>query len=1815
MSRPKKLRTYIPEKKAGTSPSELLKTDKHIVLVGKAGVGKTAVTQEMLKLWAQRDDEGLDYMFYFDMRETSDLMKAKSLEELLFSFSEPDEDKEEVLNDMKKNSDSVTIIFDGVTDLSSSVVEGLVQRDLLPEAKIIVTCRPDDEDEELLPADSLRVEVKGFGEQSIKTYLSSTLGEEHKKVLDNLELFSLCHVPMYALMVSACCSSQDSPQPCTVTEIYINIVRFCLQKNSNRPIRTKYLDLHIRNMGNEILSLAEAAFHATEGRSVNLTDVPCTDSCVLSFLRQLVIRVCPTQTKNIYAFLHYTMQEFFAALWLFKQPGKIRDVLQQCLTREKKHMRHLIPFMCRLLSEKKPSLMECLIPAEELKRTSDWFFQEMMTTFHQSLCEPDESDAEDTGSDVDILFLCQCLYESQCPEACVSLLDKLDYCLDLSGRSLDPDSCCAVAYVVTQSKERKVQLELEEAIISEPGLRRLFGCLQSVQWCDLLLWKLILLSEGQMDRVISPVLAGDQMHLPVEGKKQLFDRAVKVLQEAETKVDVCFYWERPHPVCQRLCLFLSEALPYIRTVSFVPQSSDPSGETTVYGNLICAAAEREDQTGEKILETLASVWRYSSFPLRDRDDDLKRKHHCDFLLDLFSHVKDYETKTGLRVLPALQSVLQSAPSVWTIDLSERKTSILLEVLKLQPEKKPVELTGWSGGESGVRSLLQCLPYISQLSFVPQSSDPSGETTVYGNLICAAAEREDQTGEKILEMLTSSVLQSAPSVWTIDLSERKTSILLEVLKLQPEKKPVKLTGWSDEESEVRSFLQCLPYISQLSFAPWFEVSDGVKLFVNLFCAAAEREDQTGEKILETLTSVCRYTSFPLTERDWMMKDDVYIKYQCDFLLDLFSHVKDHETKTGLRVLPALQSVLQSAPSVWTIDLSERKTSILLEVLQLQPEKKPVELTGWSGGESGVRSFLQCLPYISELSVSHRIEASDEVKLFGNLFCAAAEREHETGEKMLETLTSAWTGNWFFLDETYMDDEEQELHCSFLLDLFSHVKDHETKTGLRVLPALQSVLQSAPSVWTIDLSERKTSILLEVLQLQPEKKPMVLTGWSGGESGVRSFLQCLPYISELSFSPWFEVSDGVKLFVNLFCAAAEREDQTGEKILETLTSACRYTLFPLSHRYMDDKYRKYQSDFLLDLFSHVKDSETKTGLRVVPALQSVLQSAPSVWIIDLSERKTSILLEVLKLQPEKKPMVLTGWSGGESEVWSFLQCLPHISQLSCDPQFFQRVCSSISVQSREEVKQLASLLQLLDFTLLLTGHQVSVRGLSLLFRSTTRLHSLRLSNHVALLLCRCVRRRSLVCPVSLEELSLVSEKVQPSERKLLQVVSGVGCLLRHWEVRRLDLTELCVPARCLVTLLLHRGPLTVKLSAESFQQLPAFLHEIQDQDLTRSTLTKTGGDLSSCCLDWDLLHYLLQHSSAQTFTVNLRKHHFLQENFTQLLPFLDRIIFKRFTPSFLLTAIREIYKTHSRQSLASLLRSLDHVINLTCTELDSVDCAALLFILRHSDRVKLNLLWTSIPAEKTESILFTLHRVSQLSVDRNLLLRFIHCCAACDVQQEAASELLRATQHRLDLSCSRSVDLSEQDEPETLCLTAEDCRAVSSILRHSSQDTQLDLRDCEVDHSGLDLLFPVLHKVRLRARKAVVLRLVSLVPVSSERDTVRRAVSLSGALGGELDLSHTALDQRVCEGLGLMLDSSEGLKELDLSHCQLTDQLLLTLTTHLHKVQVLDLSHNTITDASTDQLLQLVSINPSMESVRLFGNNMVNRAAFQRHRQFE
>ncbi|PWA13827.1 hypothetical protein CCH79_00016929, partial [Gambusia affinis] len=359
------------------------------------------------------------------------------------------------------------------------------------------------------------------------------------------------------------------------------------------------------------------------------------------------------------------------------------------------------------------------------------------------------------------------------------------------------------------------------------------------------LWKVFLLSEEQMDYQTLLGLSGNQLYLPVVGKKKLYDRAVKVLQAIATKVNVCLYGDRKDPLCSILRDSLLETLPCIRSLRMTYRSAGSMNwekcnntmeqdQKNMFLDLCFTTALHSKQKFHTVMPELVTVCQIKT--------DL-----VNTLVDLHQHAISRGLSTDF---PTLRPVFQSTPADWLIDLSERKVSTLLEMLKLQSEKKKVELTGCSHDESEMRNLLQCLPYLSKLSFVAGPSESSESIWFLEMLIRAAAEMKEQKGVNMLELLSVctykgtplqwkwcdflldlyssktetgltissfiSVLQSAdPAIWFVYLSKTKASMLLDVLKLQSGKKQVNLTGCSHEEAEVRSFLQCLPYISQLS----------------------------------------------------------------------------------------------------------------------------------------------------------------------------------------------------------------------------------------------------------------------------------------------------------------------------------------------------------------------------------------------------------------------------------------------------------------------------------------------------------------------------------------------------------------------------------------------------------------------------------------------------------------------------------------------------------------------------------------------------------------------------------------------------------------------------------------------------------------------------------------------------------------------------------------------------------------------------------------------------------------------------------------
>ncbi|XP_053539897.1 uncharacterized protein LOC108272987 isoform X12 [Ictalurus punctatus] len=1312
-----------------------------------------------------------------------------------------------------------------------------------------------------------------------------------------------------------------------------------------------------------------------------------------------------------------------------------------------------------------------------------------------------------------------------------------------------------------------------------------------------------------------------------------------------------------------------QCLPYISKIRFKRFYSDSESTASIQFllNLSIAAVDCKSDKGESFTELLASACSYNTFPFGEEYGF--QEEQSDFLLDLYSRVKQYESETGRRVLPALLPVYQSVPAVWSINLSKRKVSLLLEVLKLQTKKKPVELRDCSDEESEVRSFLQCLPYISKIRFkrfdskhgekereercrtflldlclqaalhqphnIQETVEKVITFTEYRDyyyyydiqsdflldLYSRVKQYESETGRRVLPALLP-VYQSVPAVWSIKLSERKVSLLLEVLKLQTKKKPVVLRDCSDEESEVRSFLQCLPYISHLRFKR-FDSKQGEKereercrtFLLDLCLQAALHQPHN---IQETVQKVITFTEY----RDYYYYYDI----QSDFLLDLYSRVKQYESETGRRVLPALLPVYQSVPAVWSINLSERKVSLLLEVLKLQTEKKPVELRDCSDEESEVRSFLQCLPYISHLrfnvfdSKQGEKEREERCRTFLLDLClqAALHQPHNIQETVEKVMTI------YYYEQS-----------DFLLDLYSRVKQYESETGRRVLPALLPVYQSGPAVWSIKLSERKVSLLLEVLKLQTEKKPVELRDCSDEESEVRSFLQCLPYISHLRFN--VVISSTIQFLLNLSIAAVDCKSDKGESFTELLASVCSYNTFPFGEEY--DGFQEEQSDFLLDLYSCVKQYESETGRRVLPALLPVYQSVPAVWYIDLSERKVSLLLEVLKLQTEKKPVELRDWSDEESEVRSFLQCLPYISELRCGENIIPRLSKAVVdytedtelvraffaamdfifvihwVLTTRECRAVRKVLSLSDSKLKLTlkPRAISLRGARLLFRHITHLQKLCLSDRVVGRMVRAFGAVRAGGSLVIEELCMSLNSIKP-KKEIFTFLSSLSSLLNIWTVHCVNLTECRMEAHSLISLMCHAGNLKIRLSKETLQQFTSLLCEVQDGELTRFFLEKVGGDLTSCSLSWEELIHFLQQRVCR-ISANIRKSKITYNHIRQILPLLSEIQFKRLNPSVVLSIIREIYETGSAHCVSSLLSSTHSCINLNNTELDSYHCTALCFTLQHCTSVSLSLLWTSIPEGELVKILPLFNRVSQLSVDRVLLLKLLHCCSISELQQGAVAAVFSALQNRLDFSCSTGLDLSTETQDNTLHLTTEDCSDISTAIQKSLQLTELNLKDCEMEDTGVDMFFLILHTVKLCCSKTLLLRFLARLQVVNELDCVRHAMYLSQALDGEMDLSETPLDLPACRSLALFLEFSEGLSELDLSHCQLADHSLELLFPYLHKAAVLDLSHNGIDDCLAGRIYTVVSTSSNIQTVRLFNNRITDIEPFRKDKRFE
>ncbi|XP_064246676.1 MHC class II transactivator isoform X3 [Passer domesticus] len=225
---------------------------KVIVVLGKAGMGKSILVQKICQDWSNGEFSQFEFVFWFDCKQISLPEKQYSLKELLLEFFvKPQEGSKEIFEYILQNPDKVLLIFDGFKglhdhenfprcsasqpekDLCSikELLSGLIQKKILNGCTLLFTARPKDKLYQYVSKVDKTIEIVGFSPQQRELYITKYFEESlycasALKLIRECEyLFSHCYSPVMCRFVCFLCETVlemgEKSLPSTLTEVFL----------------------------------------------------------------------------------------------------------------------------------------------------------------------------------------------------------------------------------------------------------------------------------------------------------------------------------------------------------------------------------------------------------------------------------------------------------------------------------------------------------------------------------------------------------------------------------------------------------------------------------------------------------------------------------------------------------------------------------------------------------------------------------------------------------------------------------------------------------------------------------------------------------------------------------------------------------------------------------------------------------------------------------------------------------------------------------------------------------------------------------------------------------------------------------------------------------------------------------------------------------------------------------------------------------------------------------------------------------------------------------------------------------------------------------------------------------------------------------------------------------------------------------------------------------------------------------------------------------------------------------------------------------
>lgn len=323
-----------------------------VVTQGVAGIGKTVSVSKFALDWAEeRENSHLHFVFPLTFRELN-LMRKRSLSmvELLAIFFPETKDV-----GIFTSSYKILFILDGLDesrlnldfskhpilsdvfqeDAIAVLLTNLIRGRLLPSAFVWITTRPAASCQIPLDCVHLVTEVRGFNHEQKDEYFRRKIPDQrtaervilHVKACRSLHI--MCHIPVFCWMVanvlerSLPVEGDGVTMPKTLTQMYIHFLSLHVDDSRRRMLGRR--ESNTECLRENLMSLGALAFRQLQNgqlifyeNDLAQSGMKISQASVFSGIyTQIFSEEISLCQEKMFCFVHLSIQEFFAALYVF----------------------------------------------------------------------------------------------------------------------------------------------------------------------------------------------------------------------------------------------------------------------------------------------------------------------------------------------------------------------------------------------------------------------------------------------------------------------------------------------------------------------------------------------------------------------------------------------------------------------------------------------------------------------------------------------------------------------------------------------------------------------------------------------------------------------------------------------------------------------------------------------------------------------------------------------------------------------------------------------------------------------------------------------------------------------------------------------------------------------------------------------------------------------------------------------------------------------------------------------------------------------------------------------------------------------------------------------------------------------------------------------------------------------------------------------------------------------------------------------------------------------------------------------------------